>query len=77
MDDDAAKNIWKGQFEGALAALASFSKRLMILNLSVFLTYVTQYFQWTKQKDQLGDFFGDILKKGPKKPCRLVKKKVI
>lgn len=51
--DDAVKNIWKGQFESALAALTSFSKWLMILNLSVLLTYVTQYFQWTKQKAQL------------------------
>jgi hypothetical protein len=54
--DDKAANIWTSNFVNTLSALTSFSRWLILLNLSITLNYVTEYLQWSKQKELLSRY---------------------
>lgn len=54
--DDKAANIWTSNFESTLSSLTSFSRWLILLNLSITLNYITEYLQWSKQKELLSRY---------------------
>jgi hypothetical protein len=58
--DNKVENIWTSNFENTLSALTSFSRWLILLNLSITLNYVTEYLQWSKQKELLSRYEGII-----------------
>jgi hypothetical protein len=50
--DVKIQTVWTANFANTLSGMANFGRWLVILNLSISLTYVTQYFQWTEQNQQ-------------------------
>ena len=54
--DNQAANIWTSNFVNTLSALTSFSRWLILLNLSITLNYITEYLQWSKQKELLSRY---------------------
>jgi hypothetical protein len=54
--NDTAANIWTSNFVNTLSALTSFSRWLILLNLSITLNYITEYLQWSKQKELLSRY---------------------
>jgi hypothetical protein len=54
--NDKVVNIWTNNFESTLSALTSFSRWLILLNLSITLNYITEYLQWNKQKELLSRY---------------------
>jgi hypothetical protein len=51
--DVKIQTVWTGNFSNTLSGIASFSRWLVILNLSISLTYVSQLWQWRKQGQQV------------------------
>ena len=51
--DDELKDIWKENLKDSLKNLSGFIKWLLVLNLTIALTYVVQYLQLKKQKDDV------------------------
>ncbi len=54
--DQQVQNIWTNNFVSALGALTSLSRWLILLNLSITLNYITEYLQWTQQKELLSRY---------------------
>jgi len=54
--DEKVANIWTNNFESTLSSLTSFSRWLILLNLSITLNYVSEYLQWNKQKELLSRY---------------------
>ena len=54
--DDQAKYIWTSNFVNTLSSITSFSRWLILLNLSITLNYITEYLQWSKQKELLSRY---------------------
>ena len=54
--DNKSDYIWTGNFENTLSALTSFSRWLILLNLSITLNYITEYLQWNRQKELLSRY---------------------
>jgi len=54
--DNKVENIWTSNFENTLSSLTSFSRWLILLNISITLNYITEYLQWNRQKELLSRY---------------------